>query len=316
MRALVTGATGFLGTWISNELGKLGHKVVRLVRDRTFVESGILNRAFGMTDAFGDVLDLEFIERVIAEYEINTVFHLAAQSQVSTGQADPTGTLDINIRGTWNVLEASRRQKVGRVIVASSDKSYGEAPDLPYTESHALRGGSPYETSKACADLLAQSYASTYGMSIAITRCANLYGGGHLNWSTLIPGTIKRLWDGIPPVVYGGGEMTREFLYIEDAVSAYLTLAESREVGAFNFGGGEPTKVIDIVRMLIDIMATRVQPDIRQGQRIEIRDQSLSSLKAHSVLDWSPKWSMADGLKETVRWYVEWLVGQGNRIVV
>lgn len=315
MRALVTGATGFLGTWLTAELAKAGHKIVRLVRDRTFVEAGVLNRVYGMTDVFGDILDGALLERVMAEYEIDTIFHLAAQAQVTTGQADPTGTLDINIRGTWNVLEAARRQKVRRIVVASSDKAYGRGP-VPYLETTPLAGRSPYEVSKSCTDLLAQTYAATYGMSVGIARCSNLYGGGHLNWSTLIPGTIKKLWNGQRPVVYGGGIMVREFLYVEDAVRAYIALATKDIIGPFNFGGGEPKPIIQVVRRLVSLMHSNLEPEVKDENRGEICDQFLDSSKAERHLGWKPKVKFDDGLRLTVKWFTEFFMTKGDRVCV
>lgn len=316
MNALVTGATGFLGTWLVGELCRQGYKVIRLIRDRTFIEAGSFNRIFGTVDIYGDIMDLALLERAIAEYEVDTVFHLAAQAAITTAIADPLGTFKANVEGTWNVLEAARRQKARRVIVASSDKAYGPSDILPYHESMALIGKTPYEVSKSCADLIAQSYASTYGMSIGVTRCSNLYGGGHLNWSTLIPGTIKRLWDGIPPVVNGGGQMIREFLYVEDAVNAYITLAKSDRVGSFNFGGGEPKKIIDVVMEIKRLMYSRVEPEIKQGNRNEIKDQWLDCTRAKTELGWKPSWNFEDGLRESIKWYENFFIQKGTRLCV
>ncbi|MES2179819.1 MAG: NAD-dependent epimerase/dehydratase family protein [Gemmatimonadota bacterium] len=307
MRALVTGASGFLGQHLVDYLFDRDDFVVGLVRDynRTARKSSANAIVFGSFDQ---------VERVIAEYEIDTVFHLAAQTQVSVSFADPVGTLEANVQGTWQVLEACRRQKVGRVIVASSDKSYGDGP-TPYREDQPLRPNGIYATSKACADMLAQSYAREYGMSVAITRCGNLFGPGHTNWSTLIPGTIRSILKGERPRLRSNGGPKRDWLYVGDAVDGYLRLADATVTGAFNFGTGVGTSVIEVVDTVLKVMGSRLQPVFEEGQRtygemvaagwppVEIDEQVLNIDKVHNVLGWKPAHTIAQGLEKTIEWY-------------
>jgi len=259
-------------------------------------------------------------ERVIAEYECDTVVHLAAQTQVSTAVADPLGTLDANVRGTYQVLDACRKQKVKRVVVASSDKSYGDGL-TPYQEAQSLRPHGIYATSKACADMLAQAYALEYGIDIAITRCGNLYGGGHTNWSTLIPGTIRSVLRGEQPRLRSSGNSVRDFLYIEDAVNGYLALIDSDRVGAFNFSGAVPpeeeggkwtwaeaTRVIDVVNAIVRLTGSTLEPLISVADGpgaggAEIDCQRLDCSRAEAELDWLPKHTMEEGLTKTIGWY-------------
>ncbi len=303
MRALVTGATGFLGRHLSDALHKRGDFVLALIRD------GLTHWATACPANVFVNGGFESVERAIAEYEIDTVFHLAAQTQVSTAKADPVGTLEANIAGTWKVLEACRRQKVKRIIVASSDKVYGTGM-TPYSErNNPILPHGIYATSKACADLLAFTYAREFDMSIAITRCGNLFGPGHTNWSTLIPGTIRSMLRNEVPVLRSNGQARRDFLFVEDAVDGYLKLADSTEVGAFNFGcGGRGHSVLEVVSAIGNAMGSTILPIIADNSNaVEIDEQVLDYSKAAHVLGWGPKHSLGEGLEKTVQWYREYL---------
>lgn len=295
-KVLVTGAAGFLGGNLLDALDcehivALDIKPMVVAKTRSCVHS-----------IQGDISDLPTVERAIAENEIDTVFHLAAQTQVSVAAAYPYGTLESNIRGTYSVLEACRRQKVKRVVCASSDKSFGDAP-VPYKENTPLRAHGIYATSKACGDLIAQSYAIEYGMSVAITRKGNLYGPGHTNWSTLIPGTIRSILRGERPVIRSDGQPRRDYLYVEDAVAGYLALAKSDHVGAMNFGTGLPSTAAEIVEMILDLMKSNLEPVVLGGAKDEIQDQWLDASLARTKLGWAPKTSLAEGLKKTIEWH-------------
>ena len=310
-RVLVTGAAGFLGTWLTQALVDSGARVVCLVRDEEpetlFFLAG-LDRC--VTLVRGSVTDYFLLERVLRQYEIDTVFHLAAAAIVGRAVESPLSAFESNIRGTWHVLEAVRRTPtVRRLVVASSDKAYGAQPTLPYTEESPLQGRAPYDVSKSCADLLAQSYGYTYGLPVAITRCANLYGPGDFNWSRLIPGTIRSMFLGEAPIIRSDGHFTRDYLYIADAVDAYLLLAErAEEPGvkghAFNFGPGQAISVLELVRRLLALGPDpSLVPRVLNEAKDEIRDQSLASEKARRVLGWQPRWALQDGVARTVQWY-------------
>jgi len=249
------------------------------------------------------------LARILNEYEIDSVFHLAAQAIVRVANRSPLSTFESNIKGTWCMLEALRvEQGVARVVVASSDKAYGTQPLLPYTEEAPLLGGHPYDTSKACADLLAQSYARTYGLPIGITRCGNLFGGGDLNFDRLIPGTIHSLLRDEAPVIRSDGTYVRDYFYVKDAVDGYLLLAErlgDREFHgeAFNFSAEQPLTVRAVVELLADLMQVRREPIVLNQARGEIHSQHLSSRKARERLQWVPRYPLQDGLRETIDWY-------------
>jgi CDP-glucose 4,6-dehydratase len=262
----------------------------------------------------GDVANYELVERVLNEYEIDTVFHLAAQTIVTIANRAPLSTFETNIKGTWSLLEAARRVPVvERIIVASSDKAYGAHSDLPYTEDTALQGCHPYDVSKACADLITQAYATTYELPVAITRCANLYGGGDLNWSRLIPGTIRSVIRRTRPIIRSDGTLVRDYLYIPDAVDGYLRLAERTGVPeingqAFNFGMDDPRSVMAVVRTIIDVSdETALEPRVLDKAENEIQAQYLDSGKAKRLLGWTPRYSLKEGLRETIAWYREFL---------
>lgn len=313
-RVFVTGATGLVGSWLVRALVDLGAHVTALIRDwdpqSELIRSGIVERTSVVS---GAVEDYATIERALVEHEIDTVFHLAAQTIVGAARRSPLATFEANIRGAYNVLEACRRQwdQIARVIVASSDKAYGSSDQLPYTESMPPRGRYPYDVSKSCADLIARSYYETYGLPVAVARCGNIYGGGDLNWSRVVPGTIRSLHFGERPVLRSDGTSTRDYVYVEDAVAAYLRLAEMLDKAdvrgeAFNFGPSEPRTVCDVVGALLRLMCREdLTPDIRNAASGEIRHQYLSAEKAHRTLGWQPRYSLDSGLERSVSWYRE-----------
>ena len=317
----VTGCTGILGSWLTRELVRRGANVVGLVRDRV-PRSLVVNSAEwnSVTAVHGAVEDLELVERALNEYEIGTVFHLAAQTIVGTANRSPLSTFESNIKGTWVVLEAARRTRtVKRVVVASSDKAYGEHERLPYDETFALQGRHPYDASKSCADLLAQSYHATWKLPVAITRCGNLYGGGDLNWNRIVPGTIKSLLRRERPVIRSDGTYVRDYFYVMDAVYAYLALAERMEDPklwgeAFNFSNELQITVLDLVRVLRELMrCTDIEPVILGEAHAEIPHQYLSAEKARRVLGWRPAYDLERGLRETIDWYREFLASPRAR---
>jgi CDP-glucose 4,6-dehydratase len=312
----VTGCTGMLGSWLTIALVDAGAAVTGLVRDQ--VPFSHLRRS-GYQDRIrivrGDVADYELVERALNEYEIEVVFHLAAQTIVSIADRAPLSTFETNIRGTWRLLEAARRApEIRRIVVASSDKAYGPHERLPYTEDAPLLGHHPYDVSKACADQIARAYAATYDLPVAVTRCANLYGGGDLNWSRLIPGTIRSVIRGKRPVIRSDGTLIRDYLYIQDAVVAYLRLAECVDAPgvrgeAFNFGMDDPKSVMEVVQAIIEVSdRPMLEPVVLAQAQDEIQDQYLDSRKAKRVLGWTPRYSLRDGLRETMAWYREFLV--------
>lgn len=307
----VTGATGLLGSWLVPELVQRGAEVVALVRDGVprsrLAQDGWLER---IVTVRGSLLDGELLRRTLAEYSIDTVFHLGAQTLVGVAQADPIGTLEANVRGTWQLLEAARQCRTGQVIVASSDKAYGASERLPYREDHPLQGQFPYEVSKSCADLITTMYARTYGLRAAIVRCGNLFGGGDLNQSRLIPGVVAATLRGEPFVIRSDGLFVRDFLYVEDAVDAYLTLAEKLAADpalageAFNFGLELRLTMLDLVQRVLGLMGRPdLQPVIQNVVRTEIREQTLDAAKARERLGWAPALGMDEGLRRTIEWY-------------
>lgn len=304
---LVTGATGLLGGHLVEALQARGAMVVTLVRDQI-----VYRGAPGDAEVCGDVTDQALVERVLAEYDIQTVFHLAAQTQVQVANNSPVGTFDSNIRGTWSVLEACRRVGVEQIVVASSDKAYGQSP-MPYDESTPLDPAYPYDVSKACADLIARAYAHTYNMPVCVTRCGNLYGPGDLNWQRLIPGTIRSLLYGEMPIIRSNGSLSRDYFYVEDAAQAYLHLAERMDDDpsihgwAFNFSAGLPVTVLGMVGQIAKAMGLNVAVDIRDTAKGEIQSQHLDCSWAKERLDWEPQWTRHDALAKTAAWYRTYL---------
>ncbi len=315
-RVYVTGASGIVGSWLVNRLVHEGAYVVALVHDgdpqSELVRSGTISRVSAVAGALEDYATQE---RAINEHEVDTVFHLGAQPIVSTALRNPLPTFDANIRGTWNVLEACRVHAglVKRVVVASSDKAYGDVPVLPYTEEMPVNGRHPYDVSKSCTDLLAMTYAHTYGLPVVIARCGNIYGGGDLNWSRIVPGTIRSLLAGERPIIRSDGRFVRDYIYVEDVVEAYLALgvaAERAEVRgqAFNFSPETQVQVIEIVNALRRIMGRMdLEPVILDQVKAEIRDQFLDASKAARVLGWKSAFTLEDGLARTVAWYRRFL---------
>ena len=315
-KVFVTGATGLLGSWLVEELLARGAEVTCLLRDWTggsrLIESGLLHRCNVVS---GELEAYDVVERALNEYEIGSVFHLGAQTIVGTASRSPLSTFESNIKGTWSLLEACRQssQLVQRVLVASSDKAYGSHDKLPYTEDTPLQGRAPYDVSKSCADLLATSYFETYGVPVAITRCGNIFGAGDLNFNRLIPGTIRSLLRSERPVIRSDGAFLRDYFYVSDAVSAYLALAERMPdpllVGqSFNFGTETPISVLDLVRAITAQMGRQeLAPKILNEATHEIREQYLDCSKARRVLDWQPRYTLEQGLEDTIAWYSRWL---------
>jgi CDP-glucose 4,6-dehydratase len=315
-KVFVTGATGLVGACLVNELLARGARVIALIRDASPQSELIRSRDIERIDVVnGCVEDYSTLERAISELEAEVVFHLAAQPLVGVAYRSPLLTFESNIHGTYNLLEACRVHAglVRRVVVASSDKAYGANPDLPYTEDMPLQGRYPYEVSKSCADLLAQCYFHTYGLPVTVARCGNIYGGGDLNWSRLIPGTIRSFLLRQAPIIRTDGSYVRDFIYLKDVARAYLLLAErlddpSIQGQAFNFSPELPHNVLEMVALLQKLMDCEdIQPDIRHEARGEIHDQYLSFQKARRMLGWQPQFNMEESLKETIAWYRQYL---------
>jgi CDP-glucose 4,6-dehydratase len=308
----LTGCTGFLGSYLTKELVKLGANVTGLVRDvipKSNLYSG--DEYKKINAVIGSLEDEPLLERSLGEYETDTIFHLAAQAIVGIANRNPVSTFEANIRGTYNLLEAARRSPlVKRIVVASSDKAYGEQVQLPYTEDMPLKGSHPYDVSKSCTDLIAQAYHKTYGLPVCITRCGNLYGGGDLNFNRIIPQTIKSIIDGERPVIRSDGSFIRDYFYVEDAVEAYLLLAEKMneldlEGQAFNFSNEIQLTVLELVNIILELMNSELKPRILNQGSNEIRHQYLSAKKAREVLGWAPGYTIEEGLKKTIEWYRE-----------
>ncbi len=313
---LVTGAAGLLGSWLTDALVGRGARVTCLIRDHVpasrLVTGGTIHRVnvvSGRIEVYEDCL------RAINEYEVDTIFHLAAQTIVGTAGRSPLSTFETNVKGTWTLLEAARAcgALVQRIVVASSDKAYGTQGTLPYREDTPLEGRFPYDVSKSCADLIALAYAETWKLPVAITRCGNLFGGGDLNYSRIVPGTIRSLLDGEPPIIRSDGRLIRDYVYVEDAVLAYVALAEQmQERGlagrAFNFGTGQPLSVLELVREIQKATGRAdLEPVILGRNAGEIPAQYLDSASAREVLGWKPAHALPDALARTVAWYREHL---------
>jgi CDP-glucose 4,6-dehydratase len=319
-RVFVTGCAGLLGSWLTAELVRQGADVIGLIRDRVpqaeLVRSGTIQR---ITVVEGDVCDYPLMERILAEYEVQTIFHLAAQTTVGIANRAPLSTFDTNIRGAWTLLEAARRNPtVLGIVVASSDKAYGDQADLPYYEDAPLRGRHPYDVSKSCADLIAQSYAHTYGLPVVVTRCANLYGGGDLNWSRIVPGTIRSALRGERPIIRSDGLFKRDYMFVQDAVRAYLKSAECLDNPtvrgqAFNFGLARPITALAMVEAIIALSPRpELEPLILNEVKNEILDQYLASEKAGRLLGWEPEYDLEAGLRLTLEWYRAFFAGEGR----
>ena len=311
----VTGATGLVGGWLVRRLVESGADVVCLVRDWVPQSELLRDRLIDRVKIVrGDVLDQRLLERTLGEYEIATVIHLAAQTIVTIANRNPISTFDTNIGGTWALLEACRRSPtVGQIILASSDKAYGDHSSLPYDEGTPLQGKHPYDVSKSCADLIAQAYASTYDLPVAITRCGNFYGGGDLNWNRIVPGTIRSILRGNRPIIRSDGKYIRDYFYVEDGAAAYMLLAEKLEEKedlrgqAFNLSNEIHLTTLEIVEMILRLMNSDHKPDILNEASNEIRHQYLSAVKARKILGWQPLFSLEEGLRRTIEWYEEFL---------
>lgn len=312
---LVTGATGLVGSWLCSELLARKARVTAFVRDwdpqSLLIRSGTVAR---VSVVQGALENFDAVQRAIDEQDINTVFHLGAQAIVGVAYNNPLLTFESNIRGTYNLLEACRRRRprVGPIVIASSDKAYGVCPTLPYTESSPLAASFPYDVSKACADMLAQSYAATYQLPVAIARCGNIFGGGDTNWSRLIPSVIRSLLQGVRPVVRSDGTPRRDYVHVDDAVGAYLAIAEGFDRQdlsgqGFNFGPEDSHSVLQVIDELRTITGRDLAPDIQNTAHAEIPDQHLDSTKARTMLGWTPKVPLREALTRTMHWYAEHL---------
>lgn len=310
----ITGGTGFLGSYLVKKLVNYGANITILVRD--YIPQSNIYRGEEYKKAnvvHGTLEDYLLIERTLGEYEIDTVFHLAAQAIVGVANRNPLGTFKSNIEGTWNILEAARKSPlIKRVIVASSDKAYGDQEKLPYDENMPLQGKHPYDVSKSCADLIAQTYYETYKLPVCITRCGNLYGGGDLNFNRIIPQSIQSILNKEAPVIRSDGSFIRDYFYIEDAVDAYINLAEKvveLNLGgqAFNFSNEIQLTVLELVNKILKIMGSSMKPIILNQGSNEIIHQYLSAKKARTVLGWSPNYTIDEGLSKTIEWYTDFL---------
>ena len=311
----VTGGTGLVGSWLVRRLVAAGAQVVCLVRD--WVPQSELVRSHQIeqvTVVRGDVRDREVLERTVGEYEIDTVIHLAAQTIVPIANRNPLSTFETNVAGTWNLLEACRRSpKVRQVVMASSDKAYGDQTVLPYDENTPLQGQHPYDVSKSAADLIARSYAVSYGLPVAVTRCGNFYGGGDLNWNRIVPGTIRSVLRDQRPIIRSDGSFVRDYFYVEDGAAAYMLLAEALAARpelrgeAFNFSYGNRLTVLELARHILTLMGSELEPEIRNEASNEIRQQYLNADKARLALGWAPLFSLEEGLKKTIDWYEDFL---------
>jgi CDP-glucose 4,6-dehydratase len=319
-RVFVTGASGIVGSWLVKRLLADGAYVAVLVRDwdpqSELIRSGDVRRTAVVS---GRLEDCDTLERALSEHEVDTVFHLGAQTIVGTALRSPLVTFEANVRGSYNLLEACRRQGsvVKRVVVASSDKAYGDVETLPYTEEMPVNGRHPYDVSKSCTDLIAATYAHTYDLPVSIARCGNIYGGGDLNWSRLVPGTVRSVLNNERPILRSDGTFLRDYVYVQDVVDAYLCLAERSDAKgvrgeAFNFGPGTPMSVLDMTARILTLMQREdLQPIIRNEARAEIKNQYLDSQKARTVLGWRESFDVNDALRETIGWYEEFL---GKRV--
>jgi CDP-glucose 4,6-dehydratase len=311
----VTGATGLVGGWLVRRLVSMGADVVCLVRDwvpqSELVRSSLADR---VKIVRGDVRDQAVLERALGEYEIDTVLHLAAQTIVTIANRNPVSTWETNVQGTWAVLEACRRTPtVRQIVMASSDKAYGDHDALPYDEETPLRGRHPYDASKSCADIISQTYAASYGLPVVVTRCGNFYGGGDLNWNRIVPGTIRSVLRGQRPVIRSDGKFVRDYFYVEDGAAVYTMLAErlaeDRALAgrAFNFSNETQVTVLEMAEKILSLMGSDLRPDVRNEATNEIRHQYLSAARAREELQWRPLFTLDEGLRRAIDWYKSFL---------
>jgi CDP-glucose 4,6-dehydratase len=312
---LVTGATGLVGGWLVRRLLAASAEVVCLVRDWVPQSELVTTKLIDKTKVVrGDVCDPALLERLLGEYEIDTVIHLAAQTIVTIANRNPASTFDTNIRGTWSLLEACRRSPcVKQIVLASSDKAYGDQDTLPYDEQTVLQGRHPYDASKSCGDIIGQTYATTYSLPVAITRCGNFYGGGDLNWNRIVPGTIRSVLRGQRPVIRSDGKYIRDYFYVEDGAAAYMSLAQNLAANpelrgeAFNFSNEIQVNVLELATKILKLMNSDLELEVRNQTTNEIRNQSLSAAKARKVLGWRPLFTLDEGLQRTIAWYRNFL---------
>jgi CDP-glucose 4,6-dehydratase len=304
-----------VGSWLTRRLREARADVVCLVRDWVPQSELVRSHLIECVKVVrGDICDRDLLERTLGEYEVDTVIHLAAQTIVGIANRNPISTFESNIQGTWNVLEACRRSPaVKAIVVASSDKAYGDQDQLPYDEATPLEGRHPYDVSKSCSDLIAQAYAKTYQLPVAVTRCGNFYGGGDLNWNRIVPGTIRSILRGEPPVIRSDGQFVRDYFYVEDGAAAYMLLAEELAARpelrgqAFNFSNEIQVTVLQLVERILDLMNSRLKPEVQNEASNEIRHQYLNASRAREILNWKPLFTLDQGLEHTVAWYREYL---------
>ncbi len=313
--ALVTGGTGLVGGWLVRSLLDAGADVVCVVRDWVPQSDLIQNQLTERVKIVrGDVRDQALLERALGEYEIDTVIHLAAQTIVGIANRNPISTFESNIAGTWALLEACRRSPmVKQIVVASSDKAYGDHEQLPYDEETPLQGRHPYDVSKSCSDLIAQSYAQTYQLPVVVTRCGNFYGGGDLNWNRIVPGTVRSVLRDQRPIIRSDGNYIRDYFYVEDGAAAYVLLAEKLAANpelrgqAFNFSNEIQVSVLQVVHQILELMGSELQPEILNQTTNEIRHQYLNAARAREMLGWQPLFTLDEGLQKTISWYRDFL---------
>ena len=312
---LVTGGTGLVGAWLVKRLVEARADVTCIIRDwipqSELASSGALAKVKVVR---GDICEEGLLERTLAEHEIKTVMHLAAQTIVPIANRNPLSTFETNVRGTWLLLEACRRSPlVQQIIIASSDKAYGDQEKLPYTETTPLQGQHPYDVSKSCADLISNAYAVTYKSPVLVTRCGNFYGGGDMNWNRILPGAIRSILRGERPIVRSDGLFIRDYFYVEDGANAYMLLAEALAQNpelaghAFNFSNEIQVTVLQLLDRLRKVMGTDLEPIVQNQATNEIRHQYLSAEKARTMLGWKPLFALDEGLRKTVDWYRDFL---------
>jgi CDP-glucose 4,6-dehydratase len=312
---LVTGATGLVGGWLVRRLVEANADVVCLIRDwvpqSEIARANLIERVKVVR---GDVRDQPTLERALGEYEIDTVIHLAAQTIVTIANRNPVSTWETNVQGTWALLEACRRTPtIKQIVMASSDKAYGESDYLPYDEDTPLRGRHPYDASKSCSDIISQTYAATYRLPLVITRCGNFYGGGDLNWNRIVPGTIRSIIREQRPVIRSDGQYVRDYFYVEDGAAAYMLLAERLAEDpalagrAFNFSNEIQMTVLEITERILQLMSSTLKPDVRNEATNEILHQYLSAASARRDLNWRPLFTLDEGLQKTIDWYRSFL---------
>ena len=319
---LVTGGTGMLGSWLCLRLAELGANVVAIVRDHV-PHSNLWRQpaAHQITVVNGSLVDYAVSQRVLAEYEVDTVFHLAAQTIVPIANRSPLSTFESNIRGTWHLLEAARTTPgVRAMVVASSDKAYGDTPDLPYRETHRLEGKTPYDVSKVCTDLLSQTYHQHYGLPVCIVRCGNIFGGGDLNWNRLIPGTIRACHFGEPVLIRSDGSLVRDYIYVRDVVESYLAIGAAIDLPAvrgqaFNVSNETKLTVNEVAQRICTALHQPYTPQVLGGAQDEIQAQYLDSQKIRDLVRWKPQWTFDSALAETIGWYQDFFSRPGAAVL-